>query len=126
MEISAIQLAMQGYFWLTVTYCLSYINVFSFPERQTPALRSLGNIVTGTDEQTQCVLNAGALVMFPGLLRHHKPNIQKEAAWTLSNITAGKDTQIQEVIDAGLMPILVEVLQKVPTQRSYQMIRSKI
>lgn len=100
----------------------SYINVFSILERQTPALRSLGNIVTGTDEQTQCVLNAGALVMFPGLLRHQKPNIQKEAAWTLSNITAGKDTQIQEVIDAGLMPILVEVLQKVPTQSSSQMI----
>ncbi|KAE8300726.1 Importin subunit alpha-1 Karyopherin subunit alpha-2 RAG cohort protein 1 SRP1-alpha [Larimichthys crocea] len=78
----------------------------------TPALRSLGNIVTGTDGQTQCVLNAGALAMFPSLLRHHKPNIQKEAAWTLSNITAGKDTQIQEVINAGLMPILVDVLQQ--------------
>lgn len=83
---------------------------------QTPALRSLGNIVTGTDGQTQCVLNAGALAMFPSLLRHHKPNIQKEAAWTLSNITAGKDTQIQEVINAGLMPILVDVLQQVRTQ----------
>ncbi|XP_010778207.1 importin subunit alpha-1 [Notothenia coriiceps] len=50
--------------------------------------------------------------MFPGLLRHNKPNIQKEAAWTLSNITAGKDTQIQEVINAGLMPMLVEILQQ--------------
>uniref|UniRef100_H2MK33 Importin subunit alpha n=1 Tax=Oryzias latipes TaxID=8090 RepID=H2MK33_ORYLA len=48
---------------------------------------SIGNIVTGTDEQTQAVLDAGALFMFPKLLRHKKPNIQKEAAWTLSNIT---------------------------------------
>lgn len=80
---------------------------------QTPALRSVGNIVTGTDEQTQCVLNAGALQMFHGLLCHEKANIQKEAAWTLSNITAGKDTQIQEVIESGLVPVLVEVLQKV-------------
>ncbi|XP_018520396.1 LOW QUALITY PROTEIN: importin subunit alpha-1 [Lates calcarifer] len=79
---------------------------------RTPALRSLGNIVTGTDEQTQCVLNAGALAMFPGLLRHQKPNIQKEAAWTISNITAGKDSQIQEVINAGLIPIVVEILQQ--------------
>ena len=72
--------------------------------------------MTGTDEQTQCVLNAGALTMFSNLLRHPKPNIQKEAAWTLSNITAGKESQIQEVINAGLIPILVEVLQQVRTQ----------
>lgn len=92
---------------------ISLDNVSSSVLRQTPALRSVGNIVTGTDMQTQCVLNAGALQMFPSLLCHEKANIQKEAAWTLSNITAGKDTQIQEVIEAGLMPILVEVLKKV-------------
>lgn len=55
-------------------------------------------------------------MMFSNLLRHPKPNIQKEAAWTLSNITAGKESQIQEVINAGLIPILVEVLQQVRTQ----------
>lgn len=69
--------------------------------------------MTGTDEQTQCVLSAGVLAMLPALLRHHKSNIQKEAAWTVSNITAGKDSQIQEVINAGLIPILVELLQQV-------------
>jgi len=69
--------------------------------------------VTGTDEQTQCVLNAGALAMFPSLLSHHKSHIQREAAWAISNITAGKDVQIQEVINAGLVPILVEILQQV-------------
>lgn len=80
---------------------------------QTPALRAIGNIVTGTDEQTQAVLDSGALSMFPQLLRHKKPNIQKEAAWTVSNITAGKDTQIQEVINAGLVPYLVDMLVRV-------------
>ena len=69
--------------------------------------------MTGTDEQTQAVLNAGILGLFPTLLRHPKNNIQKEAAWTLSNITAGKDCQIQDVIDSGLVPYLVEVLRRV-------------
>ncbi|KAK1798911.1 hypothetical protein P4O66_007180, partial [Electrophorus voltai] len=79
---------------------------------QTPTLRAVGNIVTGTDEQTQGVLNAGALAFFPGLLTHRRSGIQKEAAWTLSNITAGKDSQIQEVIGAGLVPLLINVLQQ--------------
>ncbi|CDQ91356.1 unnamed protein product [Oncorhynchus mykiss] len=78
----------------------------------TPSLRVIGNMVTGTDEQTQAVLNAGALSMFPGLLRHHKSNIQKEASWTLSNITAGRDSQIQDIINAGLVPLMVDVLRK--------------
>lgn len=59
------------------------------------------------------MLNAGALNMFPLLLRHKKANIQKEAAWTLSNITAGKDNQIQEVINAGLVHYMVDMLVRV-------------
>ena len=35
---------------------------------QTAALRAVGNIVTGTDEQTQVVLNCDALSHFPALL----------------------------------------------------------
>lgn len=69
--------------------------------------------MTGTDEQTQAVLDSGALGMFPQLLCHKKSTVQKEAAWTLSNITAGKDSQIQEVINAGLVPYLIDLLVKV-------------
>ena len=49
--------------------------------------------------------------MFPKLLRHHKANIVKEAAWTLSNITAGTTEQIQMVIDHGLVGDLINILQ---------------
>lgn len=73
--------------------------------------------MTGTDEQTQTVLDSGALGMFHKLLRHKKCNVQKEAAWTLSNITAGKHSQIQEVIDADLIPDLVKLLVNVCTLR---------
>ena len=44
---------------------------------QTAALRAVGNIVTGTDDQTQTVLNQGALEHFPGLLNHQKEKINK-------------------------------------------------
>ena len=53
---------------------MSHVNVFS---TQTPALRTIGNIVTGSDQQTQTVLECNVLEHFESLLRHHKANIQK-------------------------------------------------
>ena len=44
---------------------------------QTAALRAVGNIVTGTDEQTQTVLNNEALSHFQALLNHPKEKINK-------------------------------------------------
>lgn len=79
----------------------------------TPALRAIGNIVTGDDSQTQCILDHGALSAFHNLLKHHKINIQKEAAWTISNITAGNTQQIQQVIDQQLLPPVLDILTKV-------------
>ena len=43
----------------------------------TPALRIAGNIVTGTDAQTETMLQMGLLNVFPKLLRHPKANIVK-------------------------------------------------
>lgn len=43
----------------------------------TAALRAVGNIVTGTDEQTQEVLNKDALKYFHSLLSHPKTKINK-------------------------------------------------
>lgn len=77
----------------------------------TPALRAVGNIVTGDDIQTDAVISAGGLPHLGALLRHHRANIMKEAAWAISNITAGNTEQIQQVINAGLVPSLINVLQ---------------
>uniref|UniRef100_A0AAQ4QF19 Karyopherin alpha 3 (importin alpha 4) n=1 Tax=Gasterosteus aculeatus aculeatus TaxID=481459 RepID=A0AAQ4QF19_GASAC len=79
---------------------------------QTAALRAVGNIVTGTDEQTQVVLNCDVLSHFPNLLTHPKEKINKEAVWFLSNITAGNQQQVQAVIDAGLIPMIIHQLAK--------------
>ena len=42
-----------------------------------PALRTAGNIVTGSDFQTEAMINLGLLNVLPKLLRHNKPNIVK-------------------------------------------------
>ena len=98
---------------------------------QTAALRAVGNIVTGTDDQTQTVLNQGALEHFPSLLNHAKEKINKvgtislhsqeshlsscvvqEAVWFLSNITAGNQQQVQSVIEHGLVPMVITHLSR--------------
>ena len=62
----------------------------------SPALRTLGNIVTGKDTETQAVLNAGVLPMLKMLILHApKEAIRKEACWTVSNITAGTPEQVR-------------------------------
>ncbi|XP_061222160.1 importin subunit alpha-6 isoform X2 [Neopsephotus bourkii] len=78
----------------------------------SPALRAVGNIVTGDDIQTQVILNCSALPCLLHLLSSPKESIRKEACWTVSNITAGNRAQIQAVIDANIFPILIEILQK--------------
>ncbi|OWM88080.1 importin subunit alpha-2 [Punica granatum] len=82
------------------------------PSVLIPALRTVGNIVTGDDIQTQCIINNGALPSLLSLLtNNHKKSIKKEACWTISNITAGNRDQIQAVIEAGLIGPLVNLLQ---------------
>lgn len=78
---------------------------------KTPALRTIGNIVTGDDLQTQVVLNRAGLVGLLSLLSNEKKGIVKEACWTISNITAGNTDQIDQVIQANLIPPLVAKLR---------------
>ncbi|CAM5080940.1 unnamed protein product [Eretmochelys imbricata] len=77
----------------------------------SPALRAVGNIVTGDDIQTQVILNCSALQSLLHLLSSPKESIKKEACWTISNITAGNRAQIQTVIDAHIFPALINILQ---------------
>ncbi|CAE7617116.1 IMPA1 [Symbiodinium microadriaticum] len=66
----------------------------STPAVQTPALRTVGNIVTGDDKQTQFIINLSALTALLWLLEHPKKNIRKES-----------------VINADVFPKLIELLQ---------------
>ena len=64
-----------------------------------PALRTVGNIVTGDDLQTQVIINCGALPCLLNLLTtSHKKSIKKEACWTISNITAGTKEQVGSLL----------------------------
>ncbi|KAK9992053.1 hypothetical protein SO802_027038 [Lithocarpus litseifolius] len=77
-----------------------------------PALRTVGNIVTGDDPQTQVVIdNQGLPCLYQLLTQNYKKSIKKEACWTISNITAGNRSQIQVIIEANIIAPLVNLLQ---------------
>ena len=78
----------------------------------TPALRTIGNIVTGSESQTQTVIDMGGLIPLRQLLmRSPAKNTTKEVCWALSNITAGTAGQIQAVIQAGFLPNMLEMIR---------------
>ncbi|CAI7812445.1 unnamed protein product [Closterium sp. NIES-54] len=82
------------------------------PSVLIPALRTVGNIVTGDDHQTQVIIENQVLPCLLALLTtNHKKSIKKEACWTISNITAGNKEQIQAVIDANIIPPLKHLLE---------------
>ncbi|EGD82097.1 hypothetical protein PTSG_02777 [Salpingoeca rosetta] len=76
----------------------------------TPALRALGNIVTGNDIQTQVCTHAHAF-MCTHVLIYCARAVKKECLWVLSNILAGTDAQIQAVIDANLIQLVLDSLE---------------
>jgi len=94
---------------LSSYYYYDYVRHSSYAV-QTPALRTVGNIVTGDDTQTQQIINVSALPCLLALLSHPKKGIRKESCWTISNITAGNKAQIQAVIDANIIPPLIQLL----------------
>lgn len=66
----------------------------------TPALRVIGNLVLGSDEQTQLVFDVGLLEVLPSLISHKTRAVRKEALWVLSNISAGSEAQVQVLLDS--------------------------
>jgi len=81
------------------------------PNVQTPALRCVGNVATGSEDQAQAVLACDALSAITRLLESGKRDIKKEACWTLSNLTAGSSAQIDAVCASGLLPSLLHLVR---------------
>ena len=77
----------------------------------TPALRAVGNIITGTDKHTQFCLDKGFLACVASLLNHRKNSIVKETCWALSNVTAGTRMQVNNVVTYGLVPMVIKQLK---------------
>jgi len=82
------------------------------PKTKTPALRTLCNILTGSAEATQAVLDAGILDVLPEPIKSTKAQTRKEACWALSNIAAGTPHQVELVMRSPLLATCIDKLDK--------------
>jgi len=73
----------------------------------TPALRVIGNLISGNDRCTQAAVDAGALAKMVPLLSNSRKTIRREACWAISNIAAGTLEQITAMM---LVPGLVQAV----------------
>ncbi|KAF8039310.1 hypothetical protein BT93_B1752 [Corymbia citriodora subsp. variegata] len=82
------------------------------PAILVPTLKTLGNIVSGNDAQTQLVIDKQGLpFLYKILTQNCDRRVKKEACWVIANITAGNTNQIQAVIEAKIIPHVVSLLQ---------------
>jgi hypothetical protein len=78
---------------------------------QMPALRAVGNVLTGSHTQTQSMLDIGVMAVLVPLLRSPKKGIRKEACWALSNVAAGTKAQIDVLLGSGALEPVVDQLK---------------
>jgi hypothetical protein len=81
---------------------------------ETPALRCLGNIVSGDDHQTSLAIEHGAIMVLCAMLRaqahNPRPGTKKEILWALSNIAAGNATQNNALLQAGVFDLIADYI----------------
>eukprot|EP01083_Nonionella_stella_P029557 81328_1 len=80
-----------------------------------PINRLIGNILTGSDDNTKQCLNLGILNKYHKILTQLATQKEKkEICWSLSNITAGPLEDKLLVLEAKLYPILIDLLNTMP------------
>lgn len=72
-------------------------------------LRTLGNLVAGTDAQTQLVIDSGILDKLRPRLLDDDWEIQREAAWIAANIVSGNEQQVDALVETGILEDLARV-----------------
>lgn len=72
---------------------------------------ALTNIASGSSDQTQMVINEGAVPLFVQMLGHGNPEIQEQAVWAIGNIAGDSAITRNVVLSQGALVPLCRILE---------------
>ncbi|KAJ6235151.1 importin subunit alpha-4 [Anaeramoeba flamelloides] len=76
------------------------------------ALRVIGNIVSGNEQNSNSLLKEGLLTILDNLIYCGSSLIRKEICWIISNICGGSIKNNAMVIDQGFDKLMIEILNQ--------------
>ena len=93
------------------------------PSVQLEACWCLTNIASGSPDQTQAVVECGAVPLFVQLLLSNDPALQEQAIWAMANIAGDRPEYRDGCISVGTVEALSSILDSAIRTKSTQIAR---
>jgi hypothetical protein len=84
---------------------------FNYPNLQLEAAWAITNIASGSTEETQTVVTAGAIPILVKMMNSSDEHVRKQSIWAIGNITADSSANRDLVVNTGCMPLLIKNLE---------------